>query len=209
MTIAPILQARQLSCERGERQLFGDLSFELVAGELLQIQGANGSGKTSLLRIICGLLRPDRGEVYWQGEPVAENRGEYLRQVHYSGHLTGIKLELTPRENLHFAAAMHGGQVYLDVDEALERVELYGFENEPARMLSAGQRRRIGLASLLVTQGKLWILDEPFTALDSYGTAILEQLIEAHLHAGGVAVMASHSAHSLDSSLIKELRLLA
>ena len=209
MPAQTLLRATQLACERGDRLLFSDLSFQVGAGELLQVTGPNGSGKTSLLRILCGLLLPDRGTVYWTGDPIGDQQDEYLRQVHYSGHLYGIKLELTPRENLRFARALHGGGAGLDIDTVLERVELYGFEDEPAATLSAGQRRRIGLAGLLVSCGRLWVLDEPFTTLDVSGSAILEQLIEEHLSNGGCVVMASHSSHNLNPARLRTLVLSA
>ncbi len=204
-----LLHASQLTCERGDRQLFSALSFSLAAGELLQVEGPNGSGKTSLLRILCGLLEANAGTVSWRGVAIDEQRGEYLQQIHYSGHLHGIKLELSPAENLHFSTAMHGGSPGLPIVEALEKVELYGFEDEPARTLSAGQRRRIGLAGLLTSKGRLWILDEPFTTLDVSGASILENLIETHLSEGGCAIMASHSRHGLDANRVQKLVLKA
>lgn len=189
--------------------LFSALSFALASGELLQVEGPNGSGKTSLLRILCGLLQPNAGTVNWQDVDINGQRSEYLQQIHYSGHLHGVKLELSPTENLRFAGALHGGQSGLTINEALEKVELYGFEDEPAGTLSAGQRRRIGLASLLVNKGRLWILDEPFTTLDTSGASVLENLIEAHLNSGGCVVMASHSRHNLDARRVQKLKLSA
>lgn len=209
MPATTLLQINSLACERGDRQLFADLSFTLDSGELLQVKGPNGSGKTSLLRILCGLLQPDNGNVLWQGETIENQRSDYLQQIHYSGHLHGVKLELSPAENLRFASTLHGGKAWMSIDEALERVELYGFEDEPAATLSAGQRRRIGLASLLVSKGQLWILDEPFTTLDISGAQILEELIESHLNSGGCAVMASHSRHGLAPERVQTLHLKA
>jgi heme exporter protein A len=205
MTAAPLLYTQNLSCERGDRRLFTGLSFTLDGGRVLQIEGANGSGKTSLLRIVSGLLRPDSGRVFWQGESIHAQRSEYLRQIHYLGHLPGIKLELTPTEILRFTGAWHGGKPGLSIDEALERVELYGFEDEPAATLSAGQRRRISLAGLLVSQARLWILDEPFTTLDVSGSAVLEQLIDAHVQNDGCVIMASHSKHRLAPDRVMNL----
>lgn len=204
-----LLSARGLRCIRGDRELFTDLSLSLRAGELLQIHGANGSGKTTLLRIICGLSLPDAGNIYWQDLSLAENRQRFLRNLHYLGHSTGIKLELSPLENLAFAAALHGAASRITLQQALDRVELFGFENEPARTLSAGQRRRIGLARLLISPARAWILDEPFTALDKSGIRILESLLHEHLENGGIVVLASHSPVNLHERYIKDLHLLA
>lgn len=203
-----LLAASELRCVRGDRELFTGLSLSLQAGELLQIHGANGSGKTTLLRILCGLSLPDAGEIYWQGVSLAENRSRFLQNLHYVGHSTGIKLELSPLENLQFAAALNGEASRITLQEALDRVELFGFETEPARTLSAGQRRRIGLARLLISPAKTWILDEPFTALDKSGVRILESLLHEHLEKGGVVVLASHSPVNLHERYLKNLHLL-
>jgi heme exporter protein A len=209
MPATALLQAQNLACERGGRRLFVDISFVLEPGALLQVDGPNGSGKTSLLRILCGLLRMDSGTVCWQGVSIDEQRSDYLQQIHYSGHLHGVKPELSPAENLRFARALHGGEPWQDIQTALDRVALYGFEDEPAGTLSAGQRRRIGLARLLVSKARLWVLDEPFTTLDTSGAGILEELIETHLNNGGCAVMASHTRHGLDHNRVQTLRLTA
>lgn len=202
------LAASGLRCVRGDRELFTDLSLSLQAGELLQIHGANGSGKTTLLRILCGLSLPDAGDIYWQGVSLAENRQRFLQNLHYLGHSTGIKLELSPLENLAFAAALNGAASRIRLQHALERVELFGFENEPARTLSAGQCRRIGLARLLISPAHAWILDEPFTALDKSGVRILESLLHEHLENGGIVILASHSPVNLHERYIKDLHLL-
>ncbi len=205
MPDSPVLQARDLSSHRGDRTLFSGLSFELATGNLLHVQGANGSGKTTLLRVLCGLIHPDGGEVCWRGTPIDERREAYRRDVHYIGHLNGVKAELTPMENLHFAQALNGRGG--DPGAALERMHLFGFEHEPARTLSAGQRRRIALARLLLSPARLWILDEPFTALDVTGIGLLEAIIHEHVEGGGVIVMASHSIHGIDSRHVQELYL--
>lgn len=203
-----LLAANGLRCVRGDRELFTDLSLSLQAGELLQIHGANGSGKTTLLRILCGLCLPEAGEICWQGVPMAGNRGRFLQNLHYVGHSTGIKLELSPLENLAFAAALNGVAPRITLQQALDRVELFGFEMEPARTLSAGQRRRIGLARLLISPARAWILDEPFTALDKSGIRILESLLHDHLENGGIVILASHSPVNLHERYIKNLHLL-
>lgn len=202
-----ILQARDLSSTRGDRLLFSGLSFDLESGGLLHIQGANGAGKTTLLRVLCGLIHPEAGAVYWRGAPVERDRDGFVQDIHYVGHLNGIKPELSPVENLRFAAALNAGASRGDPEQALEQVHLFGFEHEPARTLSAGQRRRIALARLLLSPARIWVLDEPFTALDVTGIGLLEAMVHRHVEAGGVIVMASHSVHAIDSRHIQELYL--
>ena len=191
--ITPAFTATGLSCVRGDRELFTELSFALSDGQILHIQGANGSGKTSLLQILCGLTLPDSGAVYWQGQALQHNYQHYLTQMHYLGHHSGIKAELSPLENLRFITALTPTS---DPDRSLDvlrQVGLFGFEHEPAYSLSAGQRRRIALAGLLLSNAEVWILDEPFTALDSGGIALLEGLFEQHLINNGVIIFASHT----------------
>lgn len=207
MTEAVVLQARHLSSSRGDRELFTRLSFDLAEGGLLHVQGTNGSGKTTLLRVLCGLIHPDEGEVYWSGCSIHRYRDRFLQDLHYVGHLNGIKAELSPVENLHFASTLTHRTTGRQVEQALEQVHLFGFEHEPARTLSAGQRRRIALARLLMSPARIWILDEPFTALDTTGIGLLEAMIHRHVESGGVVVMASHSIHDIDSRHIQELYL--
>ncbi len=192
------LEVRNLSCSREDRELFRDLDFSLKPGMALQIEGPNGSGKTSLLRILCGLRLADEGSIYWNGLDTLDHRSEYLAELAYIGHNHGVKGELTPLENLRVARALGGGQGGLSEDEALERVGLFGFEDVPSRTLSAGQRRRVALARLLVNPVPLWILDEPFTAIDIQGQNQIEAMITRHVLDGGMAVLTSH--HPLDLS---------
>jgi len=191
---SPLLSARQLSCERDERVLFSDLSFDLYSGELLQLEGPNGVGKTSLMRLLAGLLPVSSGEILWHAEPLAEQREAFYQSMLFIGHLAGIKAELTPLENLKWFAALEGGQAEEDLEEALDRVGLRGFEDHPCHQLSAGQKRRVALARLLFTQRPLWLLDEPFTALDKQGVAAMEQLLSDHAADGGAVILTSHHA---------------
>jgi heme exporter protein A len=181
---------------RHDRTLFDALSFTLNDGEILQVEGANGSGKTSLLRMLCGLVQPDEGMILWDGADIGEDRAEFLTEALYIGHAHGVKEELTPRENLRFAQAL-GPAGHTSTEAALARVGLYGYEDVPARMLSAGQRRRVALARLLVRAARLWVLDEPFTALDRVGRELVETLLAAHIERGGLAVLTTHQPHAL------------
>lgn len=189
-----MLEVSGLACERGERRLFDALAFSVVPGTLLRVAGPNGTGKTSLLRILCGLLEPTAGEVRWQGAAIRSLREEYWKDLAYVGHLNGVKDDLTVRENLRVTVRI-GGRFVQDgeLDHALDAVGLAGFETSLARHLSQGQRRRVALARLYVSRSvPLWILDEPFTALDVRGVANLSALIAAHLEGGGTVVLTTH-----------------
>ncbi len=192
------LEIRNLSCSREDRDLFRDLNFHLTAGHAIQIEGPNGSGKTTLLRMLCGLRLPDEGEIYWNGCDINEERTAFLSNLSYIGHTHGVKGELTPLENLRVSQAMAARNNTLPLDDALEKVGLFGFEDVPSRTLSAGQRRRVALARLLINPVPLWILDEPFTAIDIQGQKQIENMITEHVLDGGMAILTSH--HPLDLS---------
>ncbi len=205
-TSTPLLTAQHLTCIREDRILFDALSFDVHAGDIVQIEGPNGSGKTSLLRILAGLSMPYDGAVLYQQQPIQSQREHYHQQLLYIGHLAGIKGEMTAAENLSFNLAMKGLST-VDVENTLSHVNLIGFEDALASHLSAGQHRRIALAQLWVSQAKLWILDEPFTAIDKQGVALLEQLICQHTTQGGAVILTTHQDLSLPDTSYRKIRL--
>lgn len=193
-SVPALLSARKLACVRDERLLFSGLNFDLHAGELLQLEGPNGAGKTSLMRLLAGLLPFSEGELVWQGQPITVCREAFYQSMLFIGHLAGIKAELTPLENLHWFAALEGIDDEALLEQALRQVGLAGYEDHPCHQLSAGQKRRVALARLTFTQRLVWLLDEPFTALDKAAVAAVEQLLIAHSQAGGAVILTSHHA---------------
>lgn len=197
-----MLELSALACERGGRTLFSGLSRSVHAGELLRVNGANGAGKTSLLRMMCGLLAPASGQVRWRGQPVAQQREEFGRELVYLGHAAALKDEMSPQENLQAACVLAGRRASrADTLRALADAGLRGHENTPVRKLSQGQRRRAALARLaLAPAAALWVLDEPFNALDTAATSWLEGLVRGQLLRGGVVVLTSHQGIALDDA---------
>jgi len=191
VSTSALLQTRDLACVKDDRVLFEGLDLDLEPGRILLVEGRNGSGKTSLLRILTGLSLPESGEVLWQGVPIGEAGPEYYEQVTYVGHHDGLKRDLTALENLRLAQAM-GKPSDLDLDQVLERVNLYRFGDNFVSTLSAGQKRRLALARLIATEAQVWIMDEPFTSLDKASMALFQELFEQHLQQGGVIVLTSH-----------------
>ncbi len=188
-----MLDAVNLDCVRGDRLLFRNLSFSVHPGELLHVRGQNGRGKTSLLRILCGLSLPAAGEVRWAGQAITELGEDYHDDLSYVGHLNGVQGELTAYENLDFLCRLGAGPADKDrLAESLTRLGLGRVARLPAKLLSQGQKRRLALARLLVLPRKLWILDEPFTALDTHSTGVLAGLLQDHAADGGMAVLTSH-----------------
>jgi len=187
------LEIVDLACERGDLRLFSGLSFELAAGELMQVQGENGSGKTTLLRTLCGFVQPVEGQVLWSGQDIAEWDDTYHEQMCYLGHLNAIKDELSAIENLQMSAGLAGFSVSeQDAIAVLRRMGLRRKEHLPVRVLSQGQRRRVALSRLLVGDSKLWILDEPLTALDVGAVGLMQELIGEHLSNGGMVIFTTH-----------------
>ena len=189
-----MLEARSLGCVRGTRLLFEDISFQIRPGEIRQVRGTNGAGKTSLLRILCGLSLPEYGEVLWDGAPIGQDRARYHAQLAYVGHAPGLKLDLTARENLLFALSLQSAKEHVDIDVVLERMGLGASANLLCRHLSAGQLRRIAIARLHLARALLWILDEPCSAIDSQGVSDIEALLGTHLDTGGMVIFTSHQA---------------
>ena len=190
-----MLSAHGLTCVRGERRLFAGLDLAIDAGQWLHVRGENGAGKTSLLRLLAGLSQPAAGEIDWCGQSIRHADEQYRRDLLFLGHHGALKEELTALENLQFAAALDGAALpEPEAMAALHRFGLKGREELPVRFLSAGQKRRVLLARLLTRKAKLWILDEPFTALDVKAVDLLAALISEHLAGGGMAVLTSHQA---------------
>jgi heme exporter protein A len=206
MSTKALLETRQLSCIRNDRTLFERLDLSLDAGEMLVVEGPNGCGKTSLLRILTGLRLADSGAVLWRGEAIDRLAGDYYEQVAYIGHHDGVKYELSCLENLRLARAM-GIPTSTDLDDVLERVNLYAYGDSEVGSMSAGQKRRLALARLLATESLLWILDEPFTSLDRASMALFADLFEQQLQRGGLIVVTSHHEIDLPRQAVKRLNL--
>lgn len=188
-----MLEAINLDCVRGERRLFHNLNFQLKAGECLLLRGENGSGKTSLLRMLVGLTPPASGAIRWRSSPIKELGDEYRRELLYCGHPLGLKDDLSATENLIFSMALTDELVTHDaVHEALRQTGLQGREHLSVRALSQGQKRRVNLARLLLQKRALWVLDEPLTALDAQASLWVVRVIDQHLSNGGVAVLTTH-----------------
>jgi heme exporter protein A len=203
-----MLEADNLECVRGERRLFAGVGFRLEGGELLYLQGRNGAGKTSLLRMLIGLLPPEAGEIRWRGVPIRQAGDDFRGDLCYLGHLNAIKEELTPLENLLAAARLADEPLSEDEAlDALEQVGLAGREDLACKYLSQGQKRRVALARLVKERRPLWVLDEPFVALDTAAVDWLAGLISAHLQRGGLAVMTTHQPVAIPAGTVRELRL--
>jgi heme exporter protein A len=185
------IEAADLACERGGRVIFRDVNFSLSRGEALSLEGANGAGKTSALRVIAGLLNPSAGKITFRDSSHEISDGEERgRFVGWLGHLDGIKNQMTVAENAHFFAALYGSED--DAGLTLERIGLARALHLPAQYLSAGQRRRLALARLILSKRPLWLLDEPLAALDSAGKKLIAELIVEHCEAGGIVIAATH-----------------
>ncbi len=207
-----LLAAKALTCERDERVLFEGLDFAVEEGQILQIEGPNGSGKTTLIRIICGLNQSWEGELFWRGRPLEDNATLFAREHLYFGHNTGVKTSLTAEENLLWMAQAQGiverrATLRDRIHQALAGVGLRGYEDVPVHTLSAGQKRRVALARLLLEWIPMWVLDEPFTAIDKGGVAELEKLLIEHAHQGGSVILTTHHPLAVDPGTLRKLSL--
>lgn len=191
---APLLAARGLRFARNDVPVFGPLDFAVGTGEALLVQGGNGAGKTTLLRVLAGLVRADAGEVRVRG--LAADAESRARAIAYLGHLPAQKGDLGAVHNLEFLAGLHGQRAGQDAEGALAIVGLAGFEDVPARTLSAGQRKRLSLARLWLSPAALWLLDEPYANLDLEGITLVNRMVQAHLHDGGAALVTTHGAYA-------------
>jgi heme exporter protein A len=203
-----MLEARDLAARRGHARLFSGVGFRVDRGQVLIVTGANGTGKTTLLRMLAGFSVPDHGEIRWDGEAMAPFDPRLRAAIAFAGHAPALKDELTAEENLASLTALAGETVSnADLRRALADVALERKRALPARVLSQGQRRRIGLARLALLRRRLWVLDEPVTALDAAGTALLADMVRRHLEAGGVAVAATHAPLGLPDARVQPLAL--
>lgn len=202
------LQVRDLACRRGERLLFEHLDFELQSGELLLIEGQNGCGKTTLLKTLASIRHPDSGDIRWNNHPTHKQREEFHQQLFWLGHHNAIKGDLTAVENLRIQANLQEVNVPDNrIWDALDTIGLYGYEDLPTKVLSQGQKRRVALAGFLLTTAKLWILDEPFSALDVRAVDLLQSILRKHVEQGGMVILTTHQEVALMSDQIKRLQL--
>lgn len=203
-----MLEVKNLGCVRGTRRLFKDLNFSAAPGELVELRGPNGSGKTSLLRILCGLATPAAGEVRWQGANIRSLGEEYAASVAYLAHQNAVKDELTAIENLRISSGVAGNSLSKrEAQQLLERIGLSRQQNLPARALSAGQRRRLALARLLNSRATLWILDEVLTSLDDAAVRLAREFISDHLKHEGIAIIATHQDLDLFAEKVQRIQL--
>jgi heme exporter protein A len=205
-----MLTAQGLACLRGDRLLFKNVGFELSAGGLMYVLGENGSGKSSLLRLLCGLLSTEDGEVFWNGKSIKNDAENYQSNLTYIGHLNGLKDDLTALENLQFSARLAANVVNdAVVLSALTAIGVARCANLPVGVLSQGQKRRVALARLWLSSSQLWILDEPFAALDTASVAILAEQLNQHMAKGGMAIITTHQDVDIQAQSIQNLRLSA
>ena len=203
-----ILEAKNLQCTRGDRELFTKLSFVLESNQLMMLEGRNGSGKTTLLRTLCGLYLADSGSVLWNGLSIKKQDEDFRRELLYLGHLNSIKADLTVIENLRINCLL-AGDVVSDDDlmDALDAIGLFAFEDFPTSQLSQGQKRRVALARLLVSKATLWVLDEPFVALDIAAVEDLQSIIAKHVDNGGMVILTTHQEVPLTKGEIRRFSL--
>ena len=202
-----MLKAANLHLWRGERHVLRGVSFEIGGGEALHVSGPNGVGKTSLLRVVCGLLQAEEGEVYWDSVPARAANSAYLAALAYLAHDTALKGDLTAIENLKFSVGLKRQIAEADVRAVLADLGVEGCAHLPCRVLSAGQRRRVALCRVLLSDARFWVLDEPFTNLDTASSAHVAESLAQHLHRGGLALIAAHQGLNLPERAVRRLEL--
>jgi heme exporter protein A len=203
-----VLDIKDLSCIRQDRVLFKNLSFSVKSGNCMHILGPNASGKSSLLQMLCQLLKPSSGDIYWNNETLKANKSNFILNLNYLGHKLGVKSELSVIENIHFMAKLaQQDSTSVRIEEALNLWGLQQLKHQKLQYLSAGQKQRLALTKLLIKPAKLWLLDEPYTSLDQSYTQVLTQLITQHLQQQGLVILTSHQAIPLEPDLLKTLNL--
>lgn len=200
-----MLQVNNLTYERDELTIIRNLSFSVQSGSLLIIKGDNGQGKTTLLKLLAGILSPHTGKISWANQPITHDPDSFYKRINYIGHKSAVALPLTPEENLYFASRAYKRKG--SISEALSTVNLLHKQKTPASFLSAGQVRRIALAKLFLLDTNIWLLDEPYTALDAQGVAWLQMHIEQHLQNNGIVIMTSHQPHGIHTARVQEIQL--
>ena len=201
-----MLKVQGLTCFRQDRCLFADLNFELAPGDICQVEGPNGAGKSTLLRALLGLFRPDEGEIFWHNVNVQKQQEVFFQDVLYLGHKFAINADLTPLQNLQAWSDLHPTS-NVNYEHALTKVGLLGLEDIPCHSLSAGQHRRVALARLWLSSAKLWVLDEPFTAIDKAGVKLLQQQFAEHMANGGSVLITTHQDLSMQFDSLKQVKL--
>lgn len=202
------LEVKNLQCIRGEKELFFDLSFALSEKQLMRVEGQNGTGKTTLLRTLCGLSQADKGEILWYGISTKKQDEAYRNDLFFLGHHNAIKADLNALENIRINTALAGDKYSEDeLLQALDDIGLFGSEYKPTAHLSQGQKRRVSLASLLLSKAKLWILDEPFVALDGFAVKALQDVISKQVESGGMVILTTHQEVPLTNGEILSINL--
>ncbi len=206
-TVSPALEARNLHLWRGTKHVLRGLTFAAASGDLLHVRGPNGSGKTTLLRTLAGFLWPEEGTLSWGGRPVEDDRDGYAAALAYLGHENALKADLTGLENLRYATELRHPTERTSVEAVLERLGVHAQKDLPVRALSAGQRRRVAMARVLLSRAHLWLLDEPFTNLDAAGVRSLSAVVAEHARGGGIAILTAHAELDLPGAEVRRLEL--